>query len=244
MSEEFNNPQEIVTAEQKKVEHRRRIRSFVVRASRMTGRQRKGWDESMPKFGLARAQGVLDSEQVFGRRAPLVLEIGFGMGTSLREMAQADASRDYIGIEVHRPGVGNLFNEVLEEGVTNLRVYCDDAVEVLKQCITDTSLQRVQLFFPDPWHKKRHHKRRLVQPEFVQLLRSKLAVGGQFHMATDWEHYAEQMMEVMESAEGFKNCSGPEQYTPRPDYRPLTKFERRGERLGHAVWDLVFERYD
>lgn len=240
MSEDHSNEQ-AMSPDLQEIEHPRRIRSFVVRASRMTGRQRIGWDQGMPKFGLSRDQGKLDALQVFGRQAPQVLEIGFGMGTSLREMAQANPSQDYIGIEVHRPGVGNLFNEVLEEGVVNLRVYCDDAVEVLKHCIADASLQRVQLFFPDPWHKKRHHKRRLVQPEFVQLLRSKLTVGGQFHMATDWEHYAEQMMEVMEAAEGFSNSSGPGEYTPRPDYRPLTKFERRGERLGHGVWDLVFE---
>ncbi|MCL6414162.1 tRNA (guanosine(46)-N7)-methyltransferase TrmB [Aestuariirhabdus sp. Z084] len=233
MSEELNN-----------VKYPRRIRSFVLRAGRMTTGQQKGWDEGLPRFGLTREQGVLDPQQVFGRDAPRVLEIGFGMGTSLLEMARKDPARDYIGIEVHRPGVGSLLNEVIKEGVSNLRVYCDDAVEVLKQSIPDASLARVQLFFPDPWHKKRHHKRRLVQPEFVQQIRQKLVPGGEFHMATDWENYAEQMLEVMEAAEGYRNSVGQRQYTPRPEYRPLTKFEKRGERLGHGVWDLVFERID
>ncbi|WP_426415440.1 tRNA (guanosine(46)-N7)-methyltransferase TrmB [Aestuariirhabdus sp. LZHN29] len=230
--------------QQRNVEHPRRIRSFVLRAGRMTAGQQKGWDDGLPRFGLTREQGTLDPEAVFGRDAPRVLEIGFGMGTSLRDMAKSDPTRDFIGIEVHRPGVGSLLNDVMKEEIENLRVYCDDAVEVLKQCIPDGSLARLQLFFPDPWHKKRHHKRRLVQPEFVQQLRQKLAVGGEFHMATDWEHYAEQMLEVMEAAEGYRNTAGPGQYTPRPDYRPLTKFEKRGERLGHGVWDLVFERTD
>ncbi|RRJ82694.1 tRNA (guanosine(46)-N7)-methyltransferase TrmB [Aestuariirhabdus litorea] len=226
------------------VEHPRRIRSFVLRAGRMTTAQQRGWDEGRPRFGLTLEQGALDPQQVFGRDAPRVLEIGFGMGTSLLEMAKNDPARDFIGIEVHRPGVGSLLNEAMKAGIENLRVYCDDAVEVLNRCIPDGSLARVQLYFPDPWHKKRHHKRRLVQPGFVQQIRHKLAVGGEFHMATDWENYAEQMLEVMEAAEGYRNSAGSGQFTPRPDYRPLTKFEKRGERLGHGVWDLVFERID
>lgn len=231
MSEEIKNP-----------EKHRRIRSFVLRTGRMTGGQQRAYDELWPRFGLDRKEGLIDPEKLFGNSAPVVLEIGFGMGDSLADMIQAAPDHNFIGIEVHRPGVGRLLHLVEQAENTNLRVYCDDAVEVLKSCIPDKSLQRLQLFFPDPWHKKRHNKRRIVQPDFMALVREKLAIGGVFHAATDWEPYAEHMLEVMAQVPGFKNQAGQGQYSEKPDYRPETKFERRGERLGHGVWDLLFER--
>lgn len=185
---------------------------------------------------------MLDLKDVFGNDNDIVLEIGFGMGKSLVEMAKNAPELNFIGIEVHRPGVGACLMDADEAGITNLRVFEHDAIEVLADCIADESLSKLQLFFPDPWHKKRHHKRRIVQPEFAQKLRSKLKIGGVFHMATDWENYAEHMLEVMQVAEGYKNQSETNDYVPRPDSRPLTKFEQRGHRLGHGVWDLMFER--
>lgn len=220
----------------------RRIRSFVLRAGRMTESQRRAWERLWPVYGRELEQGALDASAVFARQAPLTLEIGFGMGTSLAAMAAASPEQDFVGIEVHRPGVGALLKLADEAGLNNLRVYCTDANDVLDQCIADASLDRVLLFFPDPWHKSRHHKRRLVQPAFVQRIRQKLRVGGVFHMATDWENYAEHMMDVMSAAEGFANQAGDGCYAPRPDDRPVTKFEKRGERLGHGVWDLLFVR--
>lgn len=228
-----------MTEEQKPL---RRVRSFVVRAGRMTEGQQRALEQNWPQYGLELAQGVLNYAEVFGREAPVVLEIGFGMGDSLIEMARRAPEKDFIGIEVHPPGVGRLLARAAEEGLNNIRVYCDDAVEVLDQCIPDASLDTVQLFFPDPWPKKRHHKRRIVQPEFAQKVRQKLKVGGCFHMATDWENYAEHMMEVMSAAEGYHNAAGEGAYSPQPEWRPVTKFQQRGERLGHGVWDLIFER--
>lgn len=219
----------------------RKIRSFVLRTGRMTPGQERALDEHWSDKGLLRESGALNYAQTFGRSAPVVLEIGFGMGASLVTMAKAAPEKDFIGIEVHRPGVGRLFHAMAEQEVDNIRAYCDDAVEVLQQCIADESLACVQIFFPDPWHKKRHNKRRLIQPAFVQMLRKKLQLGGVIHLATDWQDYAEQMLQVMSDAEGFRNQAG-ESYAPRPDSRPLTKFEARGERLGHGVWDLLFEK--
>lgn len=220
----------------------RAIRSFVLRTGRMTKGQESAYEQFWPLAGLSLADGPLDSAACFGRAAPLVFEIGFGMGQSLVEMAAAAPDTDFIGVEVHKPGVGRLLMAMGEQQLTNLRVYCDDAVEVLARCIADESLDRVQVYFPDPWHKKKHHKRRLIQPTFVQQLRKKLKPGGVLHLATDWEHYAEHMLEVMSAAEGFQNKAGAGEYSPRPDYRPLTKFEQRGQRLGHGVWDLLFEK--
>jgi len=225
-------------------QHLRSIRSFVIRGGRMTTGQQKAYDNHWPDKGLTVEQGTPDFAQVFGREAPLILEIGFGMGGSLLEMAKFEPEKNFIGIEVHLPGVGALLKGMSEEGVENIRIYHDDANQVIDQCIPDGSLERVQLFFPDPWHKKRHHKRRLVQPEFVERIRKKLRVGGLFHMATDWENYAEHMMEVMSAAPGYENVAGIGQYSPRPDTRPVTKFEKRGERLGHGVWDLIFRRVE
>ncbi len=222
----------------------RAVRSFVLRAGRMTEGQQRGLDEAWPELGLEIAAGMIDPAAVFGREAPLVLEIGFGMGDSLLQMARQMPEKNYIGIEVHRPGVGRLLNNVRTEGLTNIRVYAEDAVEVLAKCIPDGSLDCLQLFFPDPWHKKKHNKRRIVQPAFAQTVRSKLKIGGQFHMATDWENYAEHMMDVMSAAEGYRNSAGAGEFSPQPDFRPVTKFQNRGEKLGHGVWDLIFERID
>jgi tRNA (guanine-N7-)-methyltransferase len=222
----------------------RRIRSFVRREGRLTPGQQRAMDELFPRFGIEAGETPLDLDAVFGRQAPRILEIGFGNGESLAEIARNHPENDYIGIEVHRPGVGHLLMRIEELGLSNLRVMCADAVEVLEKQITDASLDALYLFFPDPWHKKRHHKRRQVQPAWAQLVRSKLKRGGHLHMATDWQNYAEQMLEVLTAAEGFRNTSASGDYVPRPEYRPETKFERRGQRLGHGVWDLVFERID
>lgn len=220
----------------------RKVQSFVKREGRLTKGQALAIDNYWEKFGLNFQPEHYNLEQVFGRTAPVVLEIGFGMGKSLIEMAAAEPDKNFIGIEVHTPGVGACLADVAEQGLTNVRLFEYDAVEVLKQSIPDGSLARVQLYFPDPWHKKRHHKRRIVQPEFAQLIRQKLATEGVFHMATDWENYAEHMLEVMSSQEGYQNTSDNNDYVPRPDFRPLTKFEQRGHRLGHGVWDLIFRK--
>ncbi|MDG2274197.1 MAG: tRNA (guanosine(46)-N7)-methyltransferase TrmB, partial [Halioglobus sp.] len=165
-------------------------------------------------------------------------------GDSLLQMAAAEPATDFIGIEVHPPGVGTIMNIAQSEGISNLRVYLADANDVLEECFAPQSIDRLQLYFPDPWHKKKHNKRRIVQPQFVQLVREKLRPGGVLHMATDWQHYAEQMLETLDEAEGFENIAGIGQYSPRPDYRPMTKFEKRGERLGHGVWDLIYKKRD
>jgi tRNA (guanine-N7-)-methyltransferase len=220
----------------------RKVRSFVKREGRLTKGQAAAIEKCWSSMGLEHSQGLLDFSQVFGNDNDVVLEIGFGMGKSLVEMAKNAPHLNFIGIEVHRPGVGACLMEADEAGITNLRVFEHDAVEVLADCIADGSLTTMQLFFPDPWHKKRHHKRRIVQPEFVESLRQKLKIGGVFHMATDWENYAEHMLEVMTAAPGYENISETQDYVPRPDNRPLTKFEQRGHRLGHGVWDLMFKR--
>ena len=220
----------------------RRIRSFVLREGRLTKGQQRSLDLFWPTMGLEYQATPYDMKAVFGREAELVLEIGFGMGKSLVQMAKAAPDKDFIGIEVHKPGVGACLGEAETEGVKNLRLFEHDAIEILNDSIADNSLSTVQLFFPDPWHKKRHHKRRIVQAEFAQLLRRKLKVGGVFHMATDWENYAEHMLEVMTAAEGYSNLSETNDYVPRPEHRPLTKFENRGVNLGHGVWDLMFRK--
>ena len=220
----------------------RRIRSFVRRQGRLTEGQSRALEQHWDDYGLSLEQGVLEYAALFGNEHPVILEIGFGNGASLLQMAQNAPDKNFIGVEVHRPGVGKLINDAQHAGVHNLKVFCDDAIEVLARNIADGSLDGVQLFFPDPWHKKRHNKRRIVQPAFAQNIRHKLKQGGYFHMATDWEPYAQHMLEVMSAAEGFENQAGAGQYAPKPDYRPNTKFEQRGERLGHGVWDLVFIR--
>ncbi len=224
--------------------HLRTIKSFVMRAGRMTDGQQRGLEQGLPRFGLELVAAAPDFDAVFGRSAPRTFEIGFGMGHSLLEMAAAAPEQDFIGVEVHRPGVGALLNGLLTQNLTNVRVYQCDALEVLRNCIADASLDRLLLFFPDPWHKSRHHKRRIVQPEFAQLVRQKLKIGGVLHMATDWQPYAEYMLEVLQAAPGYRNQAQDGACVPRPPERPTTKFERRGERLGHGVWDLKFQRVD
>lgn len=220
----------------------RAIRSYVLRTGRMTPAQEKAYAEGWQRWGLEHADGALDFDCAFGRPGPRVLEIGFGMGQSLVAMAAAAPEKNFVGVEVHTPGVGKLMHAMRDQGVDNIRAYRHDAVEVLRDCIADASLDTVQIFFPDPWHKKRHHKRRLIQPEFVAKLVQKLRPGGTLHLATDWENYAGQMMDVLSAEPALQNAHGSGQYAPRPDSRPLTKFEARGERLGHGVWDLIFLR--
>ncbi len=219
----------------------RRIRSFVRREGRITAGQQRALQEYWPRYGLE-ADAPLELARVFGRDVPRTLEIGFGNGATLASMAAQQPEQDFIGIEVHRPGVGHLLQLIEERGLCNVRVMREDAVQVLTHCIANDSLDRVLLFFPDPWHKKRHHKRRLVQPEFVELLAGKIRRGGHLHMATDWEDYARHMLEVMSGSAAFRNCAENGVFVPRPDYRPLTKFEQRGQRLGHEVRDLLYER--
>ncbi|MDH5593835.1 MAG: tRNA (guanosine(46)-N7)-methyltransferase TrmB [Gammaproteobacteria bacterium] len=221
---------------------KRTIRSFVRREGRMTSSQKQALENLWPRFGIETENSAIDFESLFGRNAPVVFEIGFGMGDSLANMALSYPEKNYLGIDVHRPGVGNLLKKIEENNITNIRIMCSDAVEVLKNNIAAESLDAVYLFFPDPWPKKKHHKRRIVQPAFVQLIRSKLKNGGVFHLATDWENYAEHMVEVMQSAEGFENKGNESGFIERPDYRPLTKFENRGIKLGHGVWDILFEK--
>lgn len=224
-------------------EHKEKpIRSYVVRAGRMTEAQRKAFDRHWSRYGLSLFDGPVEWTAVFQRQAPVVLEIGFGMGDSLLAMAQAEPDKDFVGIEVHPPGVGRLINNAGTHDVDNLRVYLADAVDVFDDCIPDNSLHRVQIYFPDPWHKKKHNKRRIIQPEFVSKIRQKLLVGGLLHMATDWQPYAESMLDVMREMDGFENLSPSGDYITRPLFRPATKFEKRGERLGHGVWDLMFKR--
>jgi tRNA (guanine-N7-)-methyltransferase len=219
-----------------------KVKSFVKREGRLTKGQAKALEQYWPTMGIEYVDAPLNLNTAFDTPAPVVLEIGFGMGSSLVEMAKAHPHLNYLGIEVHRPGVGACLSYAEELGVTNLRVMEHDALEVLKNMLQPGALHRLQLFFPDPWHKKRHHKRRIVQPEFIALVAEKLATGGHFHMATDWEPYAEHMLEFMRQSEQFKNTSDTNDFVPRPDYRPITKFETRGQRLGHGVWDLIFER--
>lgn len=207
----------------------------------MTPSQQRALDELLPRYGVP-LNGLLDLDRVFGRHAPCTLEIGFGNGVSLATMAAQAPEQDFLGIEVHRPGVGHLLREIDHLVLKNLRVICADAVEVLDQHLSPASLDRVLLFFPDPWPKKRHHKRRILQDSFVELVRTRLKPGGHFHMATDWQDYAEQMLAVMDDAAGFENSAGRGNYAVKPEYRPETKFERRGMKLGHGVWDLVFVR--
>ena len=220
----------------------RRIRSFVRRQGRLTKGQQLALDNYWPEMGVEYQPDPVDLPALFGREAPVTLEIGFGMGASLVTMAQNTPHQNFLGIEVHAPGVGACLASAKEADVSNLRVMCHDAVEVLEKMIPDNSLRMVQLFFPDPWHKARHNKRRIVQVPFAELVMRKLKLGGVFHMATDWEAYAEHMLEVMSSIAGYQNLSEDSTYVPRPETRPLTKFEQRGQRLGHGVWDLMFER--
>ncbi|MBL4899937.1 MAG: tRNA (guanosine(46)-N7)-methyltransferase TrmB [Colwellia sp.] len=220
----------------------RKVRSFVKREGRLTKAQERALNDHWEAMGLNYSDSLIDFKKLFANDNPVVLEIGFGMGKSLVEMAKAAPQLNFIGIEVHKPGVGACIALAMEECVTNLKVFEHDAIEILADCIPENSLSTFQLFFPDPWHKKKHHKRRIVSASFVDTIRQKLNVGGVFHMATDWQDYAECMLADMQSAQGYSNLSESDDYVPRPESRPLTKFENRGQRLGHGVWDLQFAK--
>ncbi len=220
----------------------RKVRSFVLRQGRFTDAQQRAFDELWPRFGLDYAGAARDFDAAFGRSARRILEIGFGNGEALRYSARRDPDRDHIGIEVHAPGVGRLLNALAEDDADNVRLYHHDAVEVLENEIADGSLDEVRIYFPDPWHKKRHHKRRLVNPQFAALLVRKLAPDGRLHLATDWRDYAEQMWDVLDAIAGLENAAGLRGHVARPEWRPQTHFETRGQKLGHGVWDLLYHR--
>jgi tRNA (guanine-N7-)-methyltransferase len=220
---------------------RRPVRSFVRRSARMTPAQRAAIERRWPTFGLE-GTGPLDLDAEFGRRAPRTLEIGFGNGETLISLAESCPRRDYLGVDVYEPGIGRLLAAIAEKRLTNVRLLRADAVDVLRERLAPLSLATVLLLFPDPWPKKRHHKRRLVQADFVRLVAACLSPGGVFHLATDWQNYAEQMLAVLEADDAFANLAGQGNFCAAREDRPVTKFERRGQRLGHAVWDLRFER--
>jgi tRNA (guanine-N7-)-methyltransferase len=219
---------------------RRHIRSFVLRAGRMTTAQERALFELWPSYGVDIGTEPLDLEAIFGRTAPRCLEIGFGVGEVIGSLAQTHPHIDYLGIEVHRPGVGRLLLRAAQAQMRNLRVICQDAVEVLNGRIPDGSFDEILVFFPDPWHKKRHHKRRLIEPQFVAAMAAKLRAEGILRLATDWQAYAEQMLEVCNASPRLQSLSPDATYVERPDFRPATRFERRGARLGHGVWDLAY----
>lgn len=218
----------------------RHIRSFVLRQGHLTEAQKRAVDTLLPRWGVPYAPAPLDLDAAFGRTAPKILEIGFGMGDSTAAIARAQPENDYLCLEVHTPGVGNLLKLIEAQHLSNIRIIQHDAVEVLRDMIADGTLDGIHIFFPDPWHKARHHKRRLLQGPFVAQLARKLKPGGYLHAATDWQDYAEQMLAVFRAEPLLKNTV--DAYAPRPSYRPLTKFEQRGLRLGHGVWDLLFRR--
>ena len=221
--------------------HHRPVRSFVRRTTRMTPAQRAAIERLWPAVGLE-ARGMLDLDAVFGRRAPRVMEIGFGNGEALVSLAESHPERDYLGVDVYEPGIGRLLAAIERKALTNVRVLRGDAMDILRDNIPPGSLDAILLWFPDPWPKKRHHKRRLVQPEFVKVVASRLVPGGLFHLATDWENYAEHMLEVLGAEDALVNLAGSGAFCTTATGRPVTKFERRGLGLGHKVWDLQFER--
>jgi tRNA (guanine-N7-)-methyltransferase len=221
-------------------EEHRHIRSFVLRQGRVSNAQQRAHDTLLPKFGIPYTPQLIDLDAIYGRCAPKILEIGFGMGETTATIAAAHPENDYLGIEVHTPGVGSLLKEIGERELSNVRIIQHDAVEVLHNMIAPGSLDGTHVFFPDPWPKKRHHKRRLLQPPLVALLASRLKPGAYLHAATDWQEYAEQILDVFSHEPLLKNTA--DGFAPRPDYRPQTKFETRGLRLGHGVWDIIFRR--
>lgn len=223
-------------------EPHRPIRSFVLRQGRVSNAQRRAHDTLLPRYGIPFDRHTMAFPAVFGRSAPVILEIGFGMGETTAEIAATHPQKDYLGVEVHTPGVGSLLKQIEERALTNVRVIQHDAVEVLEHMIAPASLDGAHVFFPDPWPKKRHHKRRLLQSGFVKLLASRLKPGGYIHVATDWEEYARQVLEVLGAEPQLENTA--DGFAPRPPYRPLTKFEQRGIKLGHGVWDVVFRKRD
>jgi tRNA (guanine-N7-)-methyltransferase len=220
----------------------RHIRSFVLRAGRMTPAQERALTELWPAYGVDLGADPVDWDSIFGRHAPRCLEIGFGVGEVIGSLAESHAHIDYVGIEVHRPGAGRLLLRAEQAGLRNLRIICHDAVEVLKDKIRDESFDEILVFFPDPWHKKRHHKRRLIDPSFVASVAAKLRFGGVLRLATDWQAYAEQMLAVCNASPHLASLSADGTYVRRPEFRPPTRFERRGARLGHGVWDLAYTK--
>jgi tRNA (guanine-N7-)-methyltransferase len=221
---------------------RRPVRSYVLRKGRVTEGQRRALRELWPRYGVEPGDGPLDFGALFGNDRPVIMEIGFGNGAATWRMARDRPDENYLGVEVHRPGVGHLLLKVEEHGLENVRIACEDAVELLRHRVPDNSLAGVRIYFPDPWHKKRHHKRRLVQPQFVELLARRMSAGAILHIATDWAPYAAQMRDVLAGSPDFENLSPTGDFSPRPEWRPPSRYEQRGERLGHDVFDLVCRR--
>jgi len=224
------------------VKQRRIVRSYVLRQGRVTLAQKRAFSEQWPRYGIEYSGQIKNFDQIFARSAEQVLEIGFGNGEQMHFAATNEAQRDFIGVEVHGPGVGRLLNALADDNLKNARIYQHDAVEVLKNEIPDGSLSEVRIYFPDPWHKKRHHKRRMIQTEFVQLLCRKIKPGGLLHLATDWEKYAEHMWDVCDAEPQLENQNGTRGFSARPEWRRQTHFETRGLKLGHGVWDLLYTR--
>lgn len=234
---ELDNKEDAATEDLKQ----RRIRSFVLRQGRLTKGQERALETGLPKFGIPYAPEAIDLNVKFNRvESKKILEIGFGMGETTAKIAQTLPDCDFLAVEVHTPGVGSLLKLIEEQALTNIRIIQHDVVEVLQHMLPDASLDGVHIFFPDPWHKKRHHKRRLIQAEFAKLLCIKLKAGGYLHVATDWQEYAEWVLEVLSAESQLANTA--KDYAAKPSYRPLTKFESRGIKLGHGVWDMVFSR--
>jgi len=229
-------------SESSKDRSKRSVRSYVLRAGRLTEGQRRALDELWPLFGIEADAAPIDFSNLFGNDRPVIMEIGFGNGEATWRMAREHPEENYLGVEVHRPGVGRLLLNIEAHELENIRIACEDAVGLLRERVAERSLAGVRIYFPDPWPKKRHHKRRIVQPEFISLVASRMKAGGILHLATDWHPYAEHMLEVMKLSSEFENLSVSGGYCPKPDWRPATKYEQRGRRLGHEVFDLVFRR--
>jgi tRNA (guanine-N7-)-methyltransferase len=226
----------------KKEAGRRPVRSFVLRGGRLTEGQKRALDEYWPRFGIEKGESLLDFKTLFGNGAPVIMEIGFGNGDATWQMAQACPAQNYVGVEVHQPGVGHLLLKIKQHGIENIRIVSEDAVEFLRERVAEESLDGVRIYFPDPWPKKRHNKRRIIQPALIALLASRMRPGALLHLATDWEPYAAYMLEVMQSSDGFVNLSPTGDFCAQPEWRPRTKYEKRGEGLGHQVRDLLFKK--
>lgn len=222
--------------------HKRQIRSFVSRGMRMTSGQRQALEVLSPRYCLRIEEGPIDLAAVFGRDAPVMMDIGFGTGASLLSIAQAHPENNYLGVEVYPAGVGALLAGLAQAEISNVRIYQHDVIDILNQCIKDESLSGVTIYFPDPWPKRKHHKRRLIQPDFLNLVQTKLKLGGFLHLATDWQPYASHMLKVLSQATGLCNAAGIGQFSAERHERPITKFEKRGRQKGHPIWDLYFTK--